>query len=251
MVINNAAHRRDTQNELELDVVLYNLNSACAALVDSVQVDFVDTTASSTGSNRQTLSCNRTRRENVSCKGTYAVTNQLNLCETHRVDIRPSYSESLFANRVESISTNFTPIPTEKRLPRRIKVNQQDSQTLFIEWSDNCLVAKIDYWEIVIASFGKREIVKILKLPHSCVEVTANKLNTRQFSVVLSSGQIRCSPNIYDIKPVELAQCSQYTIRVTPLVTSTLLTEFSQQMNFTTDSDSNRFEKKYHISPQI
>jgi len=58
----------------------------------------------------------------------------------------------------------------------------------------------------------------------------------RSHRIVLSRGQVTCnSPflNTYG-KAFNLFPCSSYTIRVTPLASVNVLTEFSQEVNFTT-----------------
>jgi len=196
-------------------------------------VGFVNRAITLTGSNHQTLNCSKKSHEKVLCKGIYAV-NYLNLCETNRVDIRPIYSDFLFSDKVESLSANLTSIPNQ--LPsKHIQVNQQGSQTLLIEWSNGCLVAQIDHWRIAINSTEPTRIANF-KFPHNCATALNNKDHLVQYRIVVSNGQITCDQKNYGTI-IELSQCSQYTIRITPF-TNTLMNEFSQQTNFTTDSNS-------------
>lgn len=224
--------RNGSQNELEFEIVLLNMSPACADLVDFVQMGFFNRAIFLAGSNQQNLTCNNKSNGKVVCKGTYAV-NQLNFCETNRVDIRPIYSDNFFSEKVMSLSANLTSI--RNQLPKHIQVDQQDSQTLLIQWNNDCLVAQIDQWRIAIDSTEQTRIVNFM-FPHNCATGLNNKEDLGHHRIILSNGQITCNQTSYG-KRVDLSQCSQYTIRITPF-TNALMTEFSQQTNFTTDSNS-------------
>ncbi len=222
------------------------MNSKCAALVDFVQVVFANKTVSSTET-RQLLSCEKSpSNETVLCKGKYTDDNQLNLCQAHQVEVRLVFSDSLFSDRVNSIAATL--LPSTDSLDEKkftfIRVEQLDSQTLTLEWNNACLMGSISYWNVLIQSPGHQSgNFLLLHIPYSCSEEFTHNDTTKNSSslhrghkIILSRGQVTCdSPfvNTYG-RVFNILPCSYYTVRVTPLNNVNMLTEFSQEVNFTT-----------------
>lgn len=149
------------------------MNSKCAALVDFAQVVFAKKTDSSTETS-QLLSCKKSpSNETVFCKGKYTDDNQLNLCQPHQVEVLLVFSGSLFSDRVNSIAANL--VPSTDSLDEQkftfIRVEQLDSQTLTLEWNNDCLMGNISYWNVLIQSPDHQsEFFLLLHIPYSCSE---------------------------------------------------------------------------------
>ncbi len=214
-------------------------------MVDSVQVVFTNRTASLMEAS-QLLKCETSLlNEKLSCKGKH-IFDQLNLCQAHQVEVRFIYSDSLFSDKTQSILANLTPSTYSPDYQEFtfIRVEQLDSQTFTLEWNNNCLTGHITYWNILIRSPDhKSGNVSLLHIPYSCSrdftidDVTKNISSShRGHRIVLSHGQVTCSSpfmNTYG-KVFNLLPCSSYTIQVTPINNINILTEFSQEVNFTT-----------------
>lgn len=237
-----SAHRNGiNHNELEWDIELFKVNPMCATLVDSVQVGFANTTIYSMGPIQIPRCTKSLLNEKLVCKGKYTV-NQLNLCKTHQVDIRLIYSDSLFSDKSNSISINLTPTTSanEKKFTF-IRVEQFDPQTFILEWNNDCLMGNISYWNVSLQN--QSGIVQLLHIPHGCSrEFTMNDTMSnssslhRGYRIVLSRGQVSCSSTFLNTygRVLNLLPCSPYTFRVTPNANDNVLTEFSQEVNFTT-----------------
>ncbi len=210
----------------------------CASLLDSVSVGFANQTISSTGT-RQSLNCSQSiMSHRVSCTGIYFV-NQLNICQTHRVDILPKYLGSLFSEKVKLISTRSTPLFLQKSQIAR--VDQRDSQTFLIEWTEgDCLIANISQWGITIESALNESKILQLDFPYNCsTDLTDDRRNGSsrgRHRIILSRGQITCNSSILKTygKLTDLLPCSDYTIRVSPSTRTMTLTDFGASGNFTT-----------------
>lgn len=172
----------------------------------------------------QELFCNQSSSV---CENSIKV-NSLDLCRPNWVEIDLKFDAQTLLTYKHNKSVPA--LVSKSDQPIIVSDTKIQSQTLVLNWTDPaCLLSQIPKWRITIFNSTRNHSIDI---PYNCSQVTTdNAANSHRIELV--RGQVKCQSKPTN-SAFELASCSNYSFKLTPLGGEQVPKEmFSQIVNFT------------------